>query len=121
MKIKLAQTIFEWVRDQVAHSSDIGSRRITARASDVLIYREGICYAKSHLLAALLRSSGIPAGLSYQRLTRDEHASGGHEVHGLNTVYLKSVGRWIRLDARGNRPGVNAQVSLTEEQLAWPV
>jgi len=35
---------------------------VTCKASDVLIYGTGYCYAKSHLLAALLRANAIPAG-----------------------------------------------------------
>jgi transglutaminase-like putative cysteine protease len=120
-EVALARAIFEWVRAEVAHSTDIGSRRVTVRASEVLEHREGICYAKSHLLGALLRRVGIPAGMCYQRLTRGSDASRGHVVHGLTTVYLTTLGRWIRLDARGNRPGVDAQFSLAEERLAWPV
>src|SRR5580700_89189 len=49
-------TTFEFVRDQISHSWDIQSRRVTARASEVLERCEGICYAKSHLFAALLRA-----------------------------------------------------------------
>lgn len=120
-EVTLARTVFEWVRDQVAHSTDIGSRRVTVRASEVLQHREGICYAKSHLLAGLLRGVGIPAGMCYQRLTRGSDASRGHVVHGLTTAYLATVGRWVRLDARGNRAGVDAQFSLAEEHLAWPI
>jgi transglutaminase-like putative cysteine protease len=120
-EVALARTIFEWARDRVAHSTDIGSRRVTVRASEVLRHREGICYAKSHLLGALLRGAGIPAGMCYQRLTRGADASRGHVVHGLTTAYLATLGRWIRLDARGNRPGVDARFSLAEERLAWPI
>jgi transglutaminase-like putative cysteine protease len=120
-EVALARAIFEWVRDEVAHSTDIGSRRVTVRASEVLEHREGICYAKSHLLAALLRGAGIPAGMCYQRLTRGSDASRGHVVHGLTTAYLTTLGRWVRLDARGNRAGVDARFSLTEERLAWPI
>jgi transglutaminase-like putative cysteine protease len=120
-EVALARKLFEWVRDRVAHSTDIGSRRVTVRASEVLQHREGICYAKSHLLAALLRGAGIPAGMCYQRLTRGGDTSRGHVVHGLTTAYLTTVGRWVRLDARGNRPGVDAQFSLAEERLAWPI
>ena len=112
---------FEFVRDQIAHSWDIGSRRVTARASEVLHHREGICYAKSHLLAALLRGQGIPSGLCYQKLTLGDTPETGYCVHALNTVYLASVDRWIRLDARGNKPGVDAQFSTDEECLAFPV
>lgn len=30
-------------------------------------------------------------------------------------------GKWIRLDARGNKTGVNAQFSIETEQLAFPI
>ena len=36
-------------------------------------------------------------------------------------MYLKSLSRWIRLDARGNKPGVDAQFSLDAEKLAFAV
>jgi len=112
---------FEFVRDRVAHSWDIQSRRVTGRASEVLRHREGICYAKSHLLAALLRGRGIPAGLCYQRLTLGDTPDTGHCVHALNAVWIESRQAWIRLDARGNKPGVDAQFSLGEERLAFAV
>ncbi|MBT2393298.1 hypothetical protein J7E87_28690 [Streptomyces sp. ISL-1] len=32
-----------------------------------------------------------------------------------------SADRWIRLDARGNKEGVDARFSLDGEHLAWPV
>ncbi|MBI2949982.1 MAG: hypothetical protein HYY23_20300 [Verrucomicrobia bacterium] len=38
-------------------------------------HRAGFCYAKSHLLAALLRARGIPAALCYQRLAFDAAGS----------------------------------------------
>lgn len=112
---------FEFVRDQIAHSWDIGSSRVTGRASEVLRHGEGICYAKSHLLAALLRGRGIPAGFGYQRLTLGETPDTGYCLHALNAVWLASVQRWVRVDARGNKPGVNAQFSLSEERLAFAV
>ncbi len=60
--IEKAKIAFEFVRDQISHSWDIQSSRVTCKASDVLYYKEGICYAKANLLAALLRSQGIPTG-----------------------------------------------------------
>ena len=42
-------------------------------------------------------------------------------MHGLNAIYLKEIDRWIRVDARGNKEGVNAQFSLEKEILAFPV
>lgn len=117
----IVQEAFEFVRDGIAHSWDIQSCRVTARASDVLEHREGICYAKSHLLAALLRRQKIPAGVCYQRLTLGDTPDTGYCIHALNTVFLPSLGRWIRLDARGNKPGVDAWFSPDAEQLAFAV
>jgi transglutaminase-like putative cysteine protease len=119
--IEMARTVFHFVRDEISHSRDIQSQRVTRSANDVITYREGICYAKSHLFAALLRRAGVPTGICYQRLTLFDDASGGYAIHALNTVYLEPLNRWIRLDARGNKPGVNAQFSLDEEILAFPV
>jgi transglutaminase-like putative cysteine protease len=118
---KIVQDTFEFVRDQVHHSWDIRSHRVTAKASEVLHHQEGICYAKSHLLAALLRKSGVPTGFCYQRLTLGDTPETGYCIHALNTVYLSSMRRWIRLDARGNKPGVDAQFSVEREHLAFPV
>jgi transglutaminase-like putative cysteine protease len=121
LETEIARSTFEFVRDQVAHSWDIGSRRVTAKASDTLTCREGICYAKSHLLAALLRCQGIPSGICYQRLTFGDTPETGYSIHALNTVYLASLQKWIRLDARGNKQGVDAQFSTGKERLAFPV
>jgi len=109
------------VRDVIHHSSDIRGTRVTCVASDVLSYREGLCYAKSHLLAALLRAQGIPAGFCYQRLLLGSTPAEGYVLHGLNAVYLSSEARWIRLDARGNKPGIQAEFSTEEERLAYVV
>ena len=111
-----ARSAFELVRDLVKHSWDSQDRRVTLSASDVLRERVGLCYGKSHLLVALLRAEGIPAGLCYQRLAGDD---GTFSLHGLVAVFLN--GRWSRLDPRGNKPGVDAQFSLDVERLAWPV
>ncbi|MHC4170799.1 MAG: transglutaminase-like domain-containing protein, partial [Planctomycetota bacterium] len=88
-------------------------------ASDVLEHGTGFCYAKSHLLAALLRANDIPAGLCYQRLTV-ENDSPPFCLHGLNAILLEPYG-WYRLDARGNKEGVEADFSPPVEKLAFPV
>ncbi|MCK9858579.1 transglutaminase family protein [Paenibacillus sp. ATY16] len=112
---------FEYVRDQISHSWDIQSSLITCSASDVLAHKEGICYAKSNLLCAILRSQGIPAGYCYQRLTLGDTPDTGYVIHALNAVYLRNAERWIRVDARGNKPGIDAQFSLDQERLAFPI
>lgn len=115
--VAYAQAAFEWVRDNVSHSFDVQDPRVTLTASEALRERVGLCYAKAHLLTALLRAEGIPTGLCYQRLA--DEATGGHAIHGLIAVYLD--GSWHRQDPRGNKPGVDAQFSLQHERLAWPV
>jgi transglutaminase-like putative cysteine protease len=114
-----ARRMFEWVRDEIRHSYDHRMNPVTCNASDVLEAGTGYCYAKSHLLAALLRASGIPAGLCYQRLSLD---GGGppFSLHGLNAVLLPGHG-WYRIDPRGNKPGVDAQFIPPVERLAFPV
>ena len=51
--IEKSRVAFEFVRDEIPHSFDCGATVITARASDVLKHRTGICHAKANLLAAL--------------------------------------------------------------------
>ena len=113
--------VFEYVRDNISHSADINADELTCSASEVLKAGHGICFAKSHLLAAILRCKGVPAGFCYQKLILDDDVAPILIYHGLNGVYIKSLGRWIRLDPRGNKPGVNAQFSLETEQLAFPI
>lgn len=113
----LVQRCFEFVRDEIKHSWDYRLNPVTCKASDVLRYGTGYCYAKSHLLAALLRANGIPAGLCYQRLSVND-AGAPYCLHGLNAVFLKTHG-WYRLDARGNKPGVAAEFSPPREVLAF--
>lgn len=72
----------------------------------------GICFAKAHLLAALLRYKSVPAGFCYQKLILDDETAPVLAYHGLNAVYLKDVQRWIRIDA-----GVKAPFSAEPEQL----
>lgn len=114
-----AKNCFEWVRDNIKHSADYKMNPVTCKASDVLRYKTGYCYAKSHLLAALLRANNIPAGLCYQRLSIDDKGA-PYCLHGLNAVYLENYG-WYRIDARGNKEGINAQFQPPQEQLAFPV
>ncbi len=117
--LEIAKRCFEWVRDEIRHSHDYELNPTTCTASEVLQHRTGYCYAKSHLLAALLRANNIPAGLCYQRLSRDGSGE-PYSLHGLNAVYLPDIG-WYRVDPRGNRAGVDAQFIPPDEQLAFPV
>lgn len=114
-----ARRCFEFVRDEIRHSSDYKLNPVTCVASDVLLHKTGYCYAKSHLLCALLRANRIPAGMCYQRLS----VSGDgppYCLHGLNAVFLPDSG-WYRVDARGNRSDVCAEFCPPQEQLAFPL
>ena len=116
--IEKAKIAYEFVRDEIPHSFDMGAKVITAKASDVLKHKTGICHAKANLLAAVLRSQGVPAGFCFQHITLMDDDSEGYCVHCYNAVWLD--GHWIKLDERGNKPGVNAQFSLDEPILAFP-
>src|SRR5437016_5375555 len=74
--VDVAKRCFDSVRDAVSHSWDHRRNPVTCKASDVLRHGTGYCYAKSHLLAALLRANGIPAGLCYQRLALEPGGAG---------------------------------------------
>jgi len=116
--VQISKNCFEYVRDKIHHSGDYQDEIITYRASDVLKHKTGWCYAKSHLLAAFLRANGIPTGFSYQRLSCSKYRDDIYCLHGLNNIYLKEYG-WYRVDARGNKEGVNAQFNPPYEQLAF--
>lgn len=116
---EIVKCCYEFVRDHIRHSWDHKLNPVTCKASDVLLHATGYCYAKSHLLAALLRANGIPAGLCYQRLSVEGDGP-PYCLHGLNAVYLKEHG-WYRIDARGNKPGIMAEFSPPVERLAFQI
>lgn len=120
-KIDYIKNAYEYVRDKIAHSADINQEAVTCSACEVLKERHGICFAKSHLFAALLRYKGVPTGFCYQKLILDDAAAPILVWHGLNGVYVEAYDKWIRLDARGNRDEIHAQFSICEEKLAFPV
>ena len=117
--IAAAKACFEWVRDEIRHSVDYRMNPVTCRASDVLEHRTGYCFAKSHLLAALLRANLIPTGFCYQRLSIDDKGA-PYTLHGFNAIYLPEIG-WYRVDARGNKAGINARFTPPQEQLAYKI
>ena len=114
-----AKIAYEYVRDEIPHTFDIQSDLITAKASDVLFYKTGICHAKANLLAALLRAQNIPVGFCFQHLTLSDDDSLGYCVHCYNSIYIDN--HWIKVDARGNTNNINAQFSLTEPRLAFSI
>ncbi len=116
-ELAIARTSFEWVRDNIQHCLDFNRNEVTCVASEVLRIGTGFCYAKSHLLAALLRANRIPTGFCYQRLSLRGNGA-PYCLHGLNAVYLTDVG-WYRIDARGNSDTVNAEFDPPHERLAF--
>lgn len=122
-----ARQCFLLVRDEIKHSHDVKSNKVTFKASDVLSQKEGICFAKANLLCALLRQCGIPAGIGYQYLRLDGTMNTSLILHALNYVYLEYAGGWFRIDARGNSDGSNeteiidSQFVIGEEKLAFAV
>lgn len=115
--IEKTKTAYCFVRDEILHSFDCNADIINAKASDVLKCKTGICHAKANLLAALLRSQGIPTGFCFQHITLLKDDSLGYCVHAFNAVFIDN--KWIKLDARGNKQGVNARFSMDEPVLAY--
>jgi len=114
---EIAKACFEFVRDDIQHSWDYQLNPVTCKASGVLKHKTGYCFAKSHLLAALLRANHIPAARTYQRLTI-EAGKPSFSLHGFNAVFLPDFG-WYSINARGNKEGVDAQFIPPQEQLAF--
>src|SRR5687768_14585204 len=114
---EVARRCFLWVRDSVRHSSDHQVSVVTCTASDVLKHRAGFCYAKSHLLVALLRARRVPAALCYQRLALDNSAS-AFFLHGLVAIHLQRHG-WYRVDPRGEKAGISSGFNPPVERLPY--
>ena len=113
--ISKAQAIFEFVRDQIFHSFQINATSITLKASEVLDKGHGVCYAQSHLVAALMRGAGIPAGLCY-RIDEDED---GPVVHGYNAIHIDEIGKWICLDASIKPEENPTSLNFDRDTLEW--
>lgn len=119
---EIIEKSFIFVRDGIAHSVDCGGTAVTCSASEALRVGEGLCYAKAHLLAALLRANGIAACFCYQLLGFEDERDPHRVLHGLNAVWLADRRVWRRLDARGDKPGVDARCCLSgPERLAFTV
>ena len=98
----LVKRSFEFVRDAVRAPTPAAP--IAISASEVLGSGFGCSFAKTHLLAALLRAKRIPAGLCYQCLAcRDDPGRFG--LHGLGAARLSKYG-WYRLDPTRGGDGI---------------
>ena len=117
-KREQAKLAFEFARDQIHHSFDSEAcTLVTINAEEAIEKKQGICFAKAHVLASLLRGMGIPTGFCYQRLYNPKS---GFAMHGLNAIYLEETG-WFRVDPRGNKPGIDSQFTTVVEELAYPI
>ena len=121
-ELEITRQCFLLVRDEIRHSHDISSDKVILKASRVLEEKEGLCFAKSNLLCALLRANNIPAGIGYQYLRLDTGKEDSPLIlHALVFACLDAAGGWIRMDARGNREDIDAQFSPdpANEKLAF--
>ena len=82
-ELEFIKKAYELVRDHISHSADINEDILTCSASEVLSAGHGICFAKSHLLAAILRCKSVPAGFCYQKLILDDFIN--RQYNGLYT------------------------------------
>ena len=117
-KREQAKLAFEFARDEIQHSFDSETcTLVTINAEEAIEKKQGICFAKSHVLASLLRGMDIPTGFCYQR---KNNPKAGFVTHGLNAIYLEDTG-WFRVDPRGNKTGIDSQFTTDVEQLAYPI
>ncbi|MBU6339324.1 MAG: class I tRNA ligase family protein [Rickettsiales bacterium] len=123
-EIELAKLAYNFVRDEIDHAMDDEKYLIekpSLKASEVLQNKGAFCFGKATLLCAILRNLNIACGFSDQLLMFDENISDRKIIHTVNAVYFKSLKKWVRLDARGNKPAdVNTEFSVDEEKLAYP-
>ncbi len=114
---------FEFVRDAIGDALAEGhaSEAVAFTASEVLREGAGLSYARCHLLAALLRAQGIPAGFGYQRLA-DPGCRNGFALHGFAAALLAEEERWLPLDPAGTgedgaRPSPSPRRILPESRI----
>lgn len=100
----LVKRSFEFVRDAVREPAP--DAPLAVSASEVLGTGAGCGFAKTHLLAALLRANRIAAGLCYQRLACLEDP-GRFGLHGLAAARLSRHG-WYRLDPTRGAGGLGS-------------
>ena len=120
-EIDKAKIIFEWVRDKIPHSKDVNREVVTCSSTETFDHVTGICFAKSHVLASMMRSEQIPCGFCYQVFHNPiSSIPDSMGLHGLNAIFLNSTKRWHRIDPRGNRHDIHAEFSTEDERLAFP-
>ncbi len=120
-RTEVVAALFAWVRDEIGHPLETGSELLTCRASHVLRERCGLSFARSHLLVALLRARGMPAGFGYQRIGRDAPET-GHVLRGFAAVYLHDAECFAPLDPQRDgaaMPGVAPDLELEHAKVAY--
>ena len=88
-ELSFIKASYEFVRDHIYHSADKNEDILTCTASEVLETGHGICFAKSHLLAALLRCKSVPTGFCYQKLILDDSFPACPELGEMRYLYRK--------------------------------
>ena len=112
------KAMFGFVRDEISDSLDVETDAVPCSASQVLREGTGLSYAKCHLLVALLRSRGIPAGFGYQRL-RSDRPAGGFALHGFAAAWLAGREAWVVLDPRGDTDEIHTAVDVEQPSFAY--
>jgi len=111
-----------WVRNEIGEpTGGDPDEAVACSASQVLEAGRGLAVARCHLLVALLRASGIPAGFGYQRL-RSESAPSGFALHGFVAVWLAGTGVWrlLTVDA-GEGEDTVREPDLAAGELRFPL
>ncbi|MDG2050198.1 MAG: transglutaminase family protein [Myxococcota bacterium] len=117
-ELKRVDVFFRFVRDEVGDALGSEIDAVACSASQALKLGAALVYSRCHLLAALLRSCGVPAGFGYQRLAQE--AAEGTRLHGFVGVWLARRSIWVDLDPCGVKPGVDSSPPQVDEGLMDP-
>jgi transglutaminase-like putative cysteine protease len=117
-ELQRVDLLFRFVRDQVGDALESEVESVACSASQVLHLGVWLAFSRCHLLAALLRSCGVPAGFGYQRLARE---TGGTTLHGFVGVWLARREIWVDLDPCGVAPGGPLSCPEVDSGLMDPV
>lgn len=98
------RALHAFVRDEISDSLAIETEALPCSASAVLRAGTGLSYARSHLLVALLRSRGTPAGFAYQLLCLPP-LEGRPRLVGSAAAWVAARDRFVVVDPAAGMPG----------------
>lgn len=97
----IVNSIVNWVADNIVYDMDFArqSELVPMMVDDVLTKEGGVCVHQSSVLAAMLRSVGIPTKIVWG------YVSPNHSYHAWNMAYIND--EWVRYDVTAVQSGLS--------------